>query len=213
VSAAQTTSNSSAGRYVELMHKGRLEAFSDAVIAIIMTIMVLELRAPESTDLEALRTIVPIFLTYLLSFVNLGIYWNNHHHLLQATRRINGGILWANMLLLFWLSIFPFATGWMGGSHFAATPTATYGAVSLLAAIAYFILQSAVVAEQGPDWPLAAALGRNVKGKISPVLYAAGIGLAFVSPAIAVCLYVVVALMWLIPDRRIEGILRSGRPI
>jgi uncharacterized membrane protein len=193
------------------VHKGRLEAFSDAVIAIVMTIMVLELRVPDGTDIEALRPLVPVFLTYLLSFVNLGIYWNNHHHLLQATHRVNGGILWANMHLLFWLSMFPFATGWMGEHHFAAIPTAAYGVVSLLAAIAYFILQSAVVAEQGPDWPLAAALGRNVKGKISPILYAAGIGLSFVTPVIALCFYVVVALMWLIPDRRIEGIIRAGR--
>jgi uncharacterized membrane protein len=188
------------------VHTGRIEAFSDAVIAIVMTIMVLELRPPHGTDFAALRPVIPIFLTYLLSFVNLGIYWNNHHHLLQATRRVNGRILWANIHLLFWLSLFPFATAWMGENHLSAIPAAAYGAVSLLAAIAYYILQTAVVREQGADWPLAAALGRDMKGKISPILYAAGIGLAFVEPWIAVTFYVVVALMWLIPDRRLEGI-------
>jgi uncharacterized membrane protein len=194
------------------VHTGRIEAFSDAVIAIVMTIMVLELRPPHGTDFAALRPVIPIFLTYLLSFVNLGIYWNNHHHLLQATRRVNGRILWANMHLLFWLSLFPFATAWMGENHLSAIPAAAYGAVSLLAAIAYYILQTAVVREQGADWPLAAALGRDMKGKISPILYAAGIGLAFVEPWIAVTFYVVVALMWLIPDRRLEGIVGTELP-
>ncbi|MDQ1679988.1 MAG: potassium channel family protein [Frankiaceae bacterium] len=191
------------------MHKGRLEAFSDAVIAIVMTIMVLELRPPHGTDIAALRPVIPIFLTYLLSFVNLGIYWNNHHHLLQATRRVNGGILWANMHLLFWLSLFPFATAWMGENRLSALPAAAYGTVSLLAAIAYFILQNAVVAEQGADWPLAAALGRDIKGKISPILYAAGIGLAFVHPWIGLAFYIVVALIWLVPDTRIERVVRA----
>jgi len=195
-----------ASRYGRRMHKGRLEAFSDAVIAIVMTIMVLELRPPDGTDLSALRPEIPIFLVYALSFVNLGIYWNNHHHLLQATRRVNGQILWANIHLLFWLSLFPFATAWMGEHHLASAPTAVYGAVPLLGALAYFLLQKAVVPEQGADWPLAAALGRDIKGKISPVLYGAGVGLAFVSPWISVVLYVVVALMWLVPDRRIERI-------
>jgi uncharacterized membrane protein len=194
------------------VHTGRIEAFSDAVIAIVMTIMVLELRPPHGTDFAALRPVIPIFLTYLLSFVNLGIYWNNHHHLLQATRRVNGRILWANMHLLFWLSLFPFATAWMGENHLSAIPAAAYGAISLLAAIAYYILQTAVVREQGADWPLAAALGRDMKGKISPILYAAGIGLAFVEPWIAVTFYVVVALMWLIPDRRLEGIVGTELP-
>jgi uncharacterized membrane protein len=194
------------------VHTGRIEAFSDAVIAIVMTIMVLELRPPHGTDFAALRPVIPIFLTYLLSFVNLGIYWNNHHHLLQATRRVNGRILWANIHLLFWLSLFPFATAWMGENHLSAIPAAAYGAVSLLAAIAYYILQTAVVREQGADWPLAAALGRDMKGKISPILYAAGIGLAFVEPWIAVTFYVVVALMWLIPDRRLEGIVGTELP-
>jgi uncharacterized membrane protein len=194
------------------VHTGRIEAFSDAVIAIVMTIMVLELRPPHGADFAALRPVIPIFLTYLLSFVNLGIYWNNHHHLLQATRRVNGRILWANMHLLFWLSLFPFATAWMGENHLSAIPAAAYGAVSLLAAIAYYILQTAVVREQGADWPLAAALGRDMKGKISPILYAAGIGLAFVEPWIAVTFYVVVALMWLIPDRRLEGIVGTELP-
>ena len=188
------------------MHKGRLEAFSDAVIAILMTIMVLELRAPAHTDFAALRDVLPLFLTYLLSFVFLGIYWNNHHHLLQASQRVNGGILWANMHLLFWLSLFPFATQWMGEHKLSAVPVATYGAVSLLAAIAYYVLQTAVVAAQPAEWPMGAALGRDMKGKISPVVYLAGIVLAFVNPWVSVALYVAVALMWLVPDRRMEAV-------
>jgi uncharacterized membrane protein len=194
------------------MHKGRLEAFSDAVIAILMTIMVLELRAPDGSDLAALRPLVPIFLTYLLSFVNLGIYWNNHHHLLQAADRVNSATLWANLHLLFWLSLFPFATQWMGEHHLASTPTAIYGVISLFAAIAYFVLQSVVVAEHGADSAMASALGRDLKGKLSPVLYLAGIGFAFVSTWIAISLYVVVALMWLIPDRRLAPVARATGP-
>ncbi len=186
------------------MTKGRIEAFSDAVIAIIMTIMVLELRPPEGTHWSDLQPLVPVFLTYVLSFVYLGIYWNNHHHLLQATTRITGGILWANLNLLFWLSLFPFATGWMGENHAATVPTIAYGLVLLLAAVAYYILQSVIVRSEGPDSRLAAALGGDLKGKISPVVYAAAILIAFVSPYVALALYVVVALMWLIPDRRIE---------
>ncbi len=187
------------------MKKGRLEAFSDGVIAILITIMVLELHVPEGTDADALRPLVPIFLTYVLSFVILGIYWNNHHHMLQVTARINGRVLWANLHLLFWLSLFPFATGWMGENDFASLPTATYGGVLLMAAVAYFVLQRAIVAEQGPGSPLATALGRDLKGKVSPVLYLAAIPLAFVNRWVSLGLYVVVALMWLVPDRRLES--------
>ena len=187
------------------MRSGRVEAFSDAVIAIVMTVMVLELRVPSSTTWEALRHLVPVFLTYVLSFVYLGIYWNNHHHLLQATERVNGAVLWANLHLLFWLSLFPFATGWLGENHVAVLPTVLYGVVLLLAAMAYYVLQSVIVAEQGQGSALKAALGRDLKGKLSPVIYAAAIGLAFVSPWLSISLYVVVALMWLVPDRRIES--------
>ncbi len=194
------------------MQTDRLEAFSDGVIAILITIMVLELRVPKGSDQGALRPLVPVFLTYVLSFVNLGIYWNNHHHLLQATDRINGAILWANLHLLFWLSLFPFFTGWMGENHFDPLPTAAYGSVLLLAAIAYFILQTTIVAEHGPDSTLAAALGRDVKGKSSPVLYAIAIPLAFVNRWIAITLYVVVALVWLIPDRRIATTIGRDQP-
>ena len=186
------------------MRKTRLEAFSDGVVAILITIMVLELRIPHDSDAESLRPLVPVFLTYVLSFVNLGIYWNNHHHLLQATDRINGRILWANLHLLFWLSLFPFFTGWMGENDFATLPTAAYGAVLLLAAIAYFVLQTAIVAEHGKDSALAVALGRDLKGKLSPAIYSAAIVLAFVNRWIAVALYIVVSVMWLIPDRRLE---------
>lgn len=195
-------------RYLHSMSTARVEAFSDAVIAIVLTIMVLELRVPEGATWDALRPLLPVFLTYILSFVNLGIYWNNHHHMLTVTERINGRILWANLHLLFWLSLIPFTTGWMGENDFASLPTAVYGVVLLLAAIAYFILQTSIVAEQGPDSKLAAALGSDLKGKISPVLYAAAILFAFVSSWIAMGLYVFVALMWLVPDRRIESIYR-----
>ena len=191
------------------MPKGRLEAFSDAVIAILITIMVLDLKIPHGTHASALRPNVPIFLSYALSFVTLGIYWNNHHHLLQAAERVNGTILWANLHLLFWLSLFPFATGWMGENHFASLPTACYGIVLLLAAIAYYILQSCIVAVQGPDSVLRDAIGRDIKGKASPVIFAIAIPLAFLNQWIAVALYVVVVLMWLVPDRRVES--RIGR--
>jgi uncharacterized membrane protein len=190
----------------------RLEAFSDGVIAILITIMVLELHVPHEPTVHALRPVLPVFLTYVLSFVNLGIYWNNHHHLLYATERVNGLILWANLHLLFWLSLFPFATGWMGENHFATVPTAAYGIVLLSAAIAYFLLQTAIVREQGPDSVIAAALGDDLKGKASPVIYAAAILLAFVNRWIALALYVVVSVMWLIPDRRVEQRLRSAAP-
>jgi uncharacterized membrane protein len=187
----------------------RLEAFSDAVIAIILTVMVLELGVPEGTDFDALRSVFPTFLAYVLSFINLGIYWNNHHHMLATVERVKGTVLWANLHLLFWLSLFPFMTGWMGENHFATLPVALYGVVSLLAAIAYYILQRTLIAAQGDGSRLAAALGRDLKGKISPVLYAAGIVLAYPSRWLSLALYVVVALMWLIPDRRMEAVYES----
>jgi uncharacterized membrane protein len=186
------------------MPKGRLEAFSDAVIAILITIMVLELHVPHGTDIHALRPLVPVFFTYLLSFVYLGIYWNNHHHMLQATHRINGRILWANLHLLFWLSLFPFATGWMGEHHFRPTPCAAYGVVCVGAAIAYYLLQRAIITEQGEGSAIAEAVGRDLKGKISPILYVAAVPLAFVARWVSVALYVVVACIWLVPDRRME---------
>ena len=192
------------------MKKERLEAFSDGVIAILITILVLELKIPEGATRDALRPLVPVFLTYVLSFVYLGIYWSNHHHLLQATDRVNGKILWANLHLLFWLSLVPFATGWMGENHFAAFPTAVYGGVLMMAAMAYTILTMALLAEQGPNSRLARALGRDVKGKVSLVMYVAAILLAFVNQWIADGLYVFVALMWLVPDTRIESRLHDG---
>jgi uncharacterized membrane protein len=189
--------------------KGRLEAFSDGVIAILITIMVLELKIPHGDDVGALAPVVPTFLTYVLSYVYLGIYWNNHHHMLHATSRINGKILWANLHLLFWLSLVPFTTGWMGENHFSALPTAVYGGVLLAAAIAYYVLQGAIIADQGPGSKLAMAVGKDVKGKISPVLYTAAIPLAFFREWIADAIYVAVALMWLVPDRRIEAVVRD----
>jgi uncharacterized membrane protein len=187
------------------MSKGRLEAFSDAVIAIVITIMVLELKVPEQGSLEAVRPLVPVFLTYVLSFVFLGIYWNNHHHLLQATSRIDGRVLWANLHLLFWLSLVPFVTGWMGENHLAPLPTAVYGAVLLLAALAYVVLQGAIVTVQGPDSKLKAAVERGTKEKVSLVAYVAAIPLAFANPWVSIGLYILVALLWLVPDRRIES--------
>ena len=186
------------------MGKGRLEAFSDGVLAIIITIMVLELHAPHGTDLAALRPLLPVLLSYVLSFVYLGIYWNNHHHMLHVTQRIDGGVLWANLHLLFWLSLVPFVTGWMGENHFAAAPTALYGVVLLMAAIAYYILQQTILRKQGPGSLLAVAVGRDLKGKLSPLFYAVAIPSAFFHPAIAGALYVTVALIWLVPDTRIE---------
>jgi uncharacterized membrane protein len=182
----------------------RLEAFSDGVIAILITIMVLELRVPQGSNFAAIRPLGPVFFTYVLSFVNLGIYWNNHHHMLQATARVNGAILWANLHLLFWLSLFPFATGWMGENHFRSVPTAAYGVVLLMAAIAYYVLQTAIIAEQGPGSTVATAVGRDVKGKLSPTIYAIAIPVALFERWVALALYVVVALIWLIPDKRIE---------
>jgi len=190
------------------MAKGRLEAFTDGVIAILITIMVLELKVPEGESWDALRPLLPIFLTYILSFLVLGIYWNNHHHMLHAADRINGKVMWANLHLLFWLSMIPFVTGWMGENHFAALPTALYGVVLLFAAVSYTILQMLLCAELGPDSRLARAMGRDAKGKLSIVLYVAGIGLAFVNQWVSDALYVAVVLMWLVPDRRIEKTLR-----
>jgi len=187
------------------MSKGRLEAFSDGVIAILITIMVLELKVPHGADWGALRPLLPVVSTYVLSYVFLGIYWNNHHHMLHAAERINGKILWANLHLLFWLSLVPFVTGWMGENHLAPLPTAVYGAVLLFAAIAYTILQKAIMTHHGPGSKLAAAVGSDGKGKLSMGLYALAILLAFVQPWIAAAIYALVALMWLVPDRRIEA--------
>lgn len=192
------------------MGKGRLEAFSDGVLAIIITIMVLELRAPPDTGLAALRPLLPVLLSYVLSFVFLGIYWNNHHHMLLCTRRVTGAILWANLHLLFWLSLVPFVTAWMGEHPLASTPTALYGVVLLMAGIAYWILQREILRSEGPQSVLAVALGRDIKGKLSPVLCALAIAAAFVHPLIAYVLYLVVVLMWLIPDRRIERVLTQA---
>jgi uncharacterized membrane protein len=189
--------------------KRRLEAFSDGVIAILITIMVLELRIPHGADWKALHSIFPVFLTYVLSFAFLGIYWNNHHHMLQAVETINGKILWANLHLLFWLSLVPFVTGWMGENRFAPLPTAAYGAVLLLSGAAYTLLQKALVAEQGPTSDLAKAVGKDPKEKISMVLYATAIPLAFLNQWIAGAIYVFVAIMWLIPDPRIESRIKS----
>jgi uncharacterized membrane protein len=187
------------------MSKARLEAFSDGVIAILITIMVLELKVPVGADGAALRPLIPVFLTYVLSFVFLGIYWNNHHHMLHAAHRINGKILWANLHLLFWLSLVPFITGWMGENQFAPLPTAVYGGVLLMAAVAFTILKELLVAAQGPDSTLAAALGDDTKGKLSLAIYVAAIPLAFVNQWISDALYVAVALIWLVPDPRLES--------
>jgi len=189
------------GRAVE---KDRLVAFSDGVIAVIITIMVLELKVPQGASLAALSAVTPVFLSYLLSFVYVAIYWNNHHHFFHLVRHVDGLILWANMHLLFWISLVPFATGWMGQNHFAAVPTAVYGVSLLMPALAWYCLQEALIRTQGRDSPLARAIGRDVKGKLSALLYIAGIISAFLDTRVADTLYVAVALMWLIPDRRIE---------
>jgi len=191
------------------MTKGRLEAFSDGVIAILITILVLELKIPHGASWEALEPLLPVFLTYVLSFVFIGIYWNNHHHLLHMTTKISGGILWANLHLLFWLSLVPFTTGWMGENHFEPAPTVAYGAVLLAAGIAYLILETAIVRHQGNDSKLRAAIGSETKGKISAVLYLVAMLLAFKVRWVSLGIYVLVALMWLIPDRRIEKHLRD----
>jgi uncharacterized membrane protein len=189
------------------MGKNRLEAFSDGVIAILITIMVLEMKVPHGAELDALQPLLPVFLSYALSFVYLGIYWNNHHHMLHTIRKVTGPMLWANLHLLFWLSLIPFATGWLGVNHFATIPMALYGVVLLLAALAYYLLQQLIIASQGADSILKKAVARDWKGKLSPVLYALAIPLAFLSRWISLAFYVVVALIWLIPDRRIEKVL------
>jgi uncharacterized membrane protein len=186
------------------LEKERLAAFSDGVIAIIITIMVLELKPPHGDALADLTRLWPVFFSYVLSFLYVAIYWNNHHHLLATLRRVNGSILWANMHLLFWLSLIPFATAWLGENHFTALPSAVYGAALLMPAIAYYVLQTAILRAQGPESRLARALGADFKGKSSPFLYAAAIALSFVSPWAALAIYVGVALMWLVPDSRIE---------
>jgi uncharacterized membrane protein len=192
------------------MEKNRLEAFSDGVLAIIITIMVLELKVPQHAKTFAeLKPLLPVFLSYVLSFIYVGIYWNNHHHMFQSARHVTGGILWANLHLLFWLSLFPFTTGWMGENHYAPVPTAAYGFVLLMAAVAYSILQRTIIARHGHDSILAVAIGKGWKEKVSPVCYISAIPLAFLSPWIAGGLYVFVALLWLIPDRRIERVIEE----
>ena len=188
------------------MRKGRLEAFSDGVLAIIITIMVLELKIPHGTEWVSLQPLVPVIVSYILSFIYIGIYWNNHHHLLHTVTNVSGGVLWANLHLLFWLSLVPFVTGWMGENHFAAIPVALYGVVLLMAAIAYFILQRMILKKHGKQSILAKAIGRDFKGKISPVLYVAGILSTLFSPFFAGGIYALVAFIWLIPDKRIERI-------
>ena len=191
----------------EAVSTRRLEAFSDGVIAILITIMVLELKIPHGTTLRALRLLLPTGLTYVLSFTNLGIYWNNHHHMLQATERVNGAILWANLHLLFWISLIPVATGWMGHNGFATLPTAAYGVVLLLSAVAYFLLQAAIIADQGEQSKVRGAVGRDWKGKASPAIYLVAIGMSFADRWVGLMLYVLVAVMWLVPDRRMERVL------
>jgi uncharacterized membrane protein len=191
------------------MHKARLEAFSDGVLAIIITIMVLELHIPHGQELSALRSLLPVFLCYVLSFVYIGIYWNNHHHMLQAAKHVSGGVLWANLHLLFWLSLLPFATGWMGENSFGPTPTALYGFILMMAGIAYWILAHAIIANEGEESILAKAIGRDRKGVLSVLLYAPAIPLSFFNRWAAESIYILVALIWLIPDRRIEKMLRS----
>jgi uncharacterized membrane protein len=186
------------------MTTGRMEAFSDGVIAILITIMVLELGVPHGADLEALAPLGPVLLSYVLSFIYLGIYWNNHHHLLQATHAVDGRILWANLHLLFWLSLVPFGTAWMGENSFAPIPVAAYGVFLLLAAVAYFILVRAIIAREGSDSVVAQAVGRDIKGMISPLLYAVAIPIALVAPWVSFAIYTVVAVMWFVPDLRIE---------
>ena len=193
------------------MGRGRLEAFSDGVIAIIITIMVLELTVPHGESLDALTPLLPVFSSYVLSFVHVGIYWNNHHHMLHACTRVNGATLWANLHLLFWLSLFPFVTGWMGENHFASTPSAVYGIVLLLAAIAYWILQRTIIAAEGPNSKLGEAVGSDWKGKLSPLFYIVAIASTFGVKWVAQAIYVAVALIWLIPDRRIERRLEHER--
>jgi TMEM175 potassium channel family protein len=195
-----------------VMGKGRLEAFSDGVIAIIITIMVLEMKVPHGETVDALVPLVPVFLSYVLSFVYVGIYWNNHHHMLHASGKVTGPMLWANLHLLFWLSLFPFVTGWMGENHLAPVPSALYGLVLLMAAIAYWVLQQVIIAAEGPNSLLKKAVGSDWKGKLSPLLYIIAILTAPWSQWIAQAIYVLVALIWLVPDRRIERVLRDREP-
>ncbi len=190
---------------------GRLEAFSDGVIAIIITIMVLEMKVPHGDAVDSLRPLIPVFLSYVLSFVYVGIYWNNHHHMLHVSTKVSGAVLWANLHLLFWLSLFPFATGWMGENHFAAMPSALYGVVLLMAAIAYWMLQQTLIASEGPASLLGAAVGRDWKGKLSPLLYLVAIASTLWVKWVAQTLYVLVALLWLVPDRRIEHALHDRK--
>lgn len=192
------------------MNKGRLEAFSDGVLAIIITIMILEMKAPHGAAFADLKPVLPAFLSYILSFIYIGIYWNNHHHMLQTTHRVTGTILWANLHLLFWLSLVPFVTAWSGENHFASAPMALYGVVLLFAAIAYTILQSVIVKENGENSLLAEAVGKDLKGKISLVFYILAIPSAFISPWISGALYILVALIWLVPDKRIENKIKTG---
>ena len=191
------------------MGRNRLEAFSDGVIAIIITIMVLELKVPIAESVNALVPLIPVFLSYVLSFVYVGIYWNNHHHMIHTSQKVTGGMLWANLHLLFWLSLFPFATAWMGENHFASAPSAFYGVILLMASIAYFILQRQIIASQGSDSVLRKAVGTDWKGKISPAIYLVAIPLSFWSHWFSQSLYVLVAMIWLVPDRRIEKALGS----
>lgn len=191
------------------MNRTRLEAFSDGVLAIIITIMVLEIKVPHGNDFAALKPLIPIVISYILSFIYIGIYWNNHHHMMHTVKHVSGAILWANLHLLFWLSLVPFTTGWIGENHFAPIPMAVYGIVLLMAAIAYFILQTAIIRAQGEHSLLARAIGNDIKGKMSPILYSLAIASNFVSQWISGALYILVALIWLIPDKRIEIILKS----
>ena len=193
------------------MSKNRLEAFSDGVLAIIITIMVLEMKIPHGSEFSSLQPVIPVFLSYILSFVYLGIYWNNHHHMLHTVKHVTGGILWANLHLLFWLSLFPFVTGWMGENKFSPATLALYGCVLFFAAVAYFILQTVIIRSQGRDSVLARAIGRDLKGKSSPVFYLAGIAVSFLIPFLAEILYIVVALIWLIPDKRIERVVGTEK--
>ncbi|MCB0705814.1 MAG: DUF1211 domain-containing protein [Saprospiraceae bacterium] len=191
------------------MNKGRLEAFSDGVLAIIITIMVLEIKVPHGEAFSDLSPLLPIFLSYILSFIYLGIYWNNHHHMMQTVTQVTGSVLWANLHLLFWLSLVPFATGWMGENHFSAMPMALYGLILLMAAIAYFILQHQIIKSQGKNSLLAKAIGKDKKGKLSPIMYGAAIASCWISPWIGGVIYILVALMWLIPDSRIERLVNA----
>lgn len=193
------------------MGKGRLEAFSDGVLAIIITIMVLEMKVPHGVFWHSLQPLFPVFVSYVLSFIYIGIYWNNHHHMMHAVKQVNGKTLWANMHLLFWLSLIPFVTGWMGENNFATLPVALYGVVLLMAAIAYYLLAHLLVGLEGKDSTLAQAFGKDWKGKISPIVYAAGIGLSFIRPWLGFAMYIIVAVIWFIPDKRIEKKLTADR--